>query len=198
MSLITLRIENKDGYVPLLKGNIFFRALQIKEDIAKQAVSGLSGAVCHKSSNSVGSSLGVSAVGLGLANEVYVLLCLHTADPSSAVRPSHCLYNFVQAKQHHVEQGHTEPLNDYFNHQVDAIWRGLHQGRRTTVFPNPEIFRELACGSQGAAWRDSQAKAAQLQHFLSVATKIMTLSPARPQGPHVPSPQRSPGHRTFL
>lgn len=143
-------------------------------------------------------SLGASAVGLGLANEVYVLLCLHTVDPSSAVRLSHCLYNFVQAKQHHIEQGHTEPLNDYFNHQVDAIWRGLHQGRRTIVFPNPEIFRELACGSQGAAWRDSQAKAAQLQHFLSVATKIMTLSPARPQGPHVPSPQHNPGHRTFL
>lgn len=128
-------------------------------------------------------SPGASAVGLGLANEVYVLLCLHTADPSSAVHLSHCLYNFVQAKQHQIQQGHTDPLNDYFNHQVDAIWRGLHKGRRTIVFPNLDIFRELACDSQGAAWRDGHAKAAQLQHFSSVATKIMTPPPARPQGP---------------
>lgn len=41
MSLITLWIENKDGYISWLKGKIFFRVLQIKQNIVKQGVNEL-------------------------------------------------------------------------------------------------------------------------------------------------------------
>lgn len=76
----------------------------------------------------------------------------------------------------YIQQGHTEPLTNYFSHKDDVIWRGLHKGWRTIAFPNP-ILPELAPGSQGAAWSDGQAKAAKLKHFLSVTSKIKTHCP---------------------
>lgn len=59
-------------------------------------------------------SLGASAVGLGLANKVYVLLSLRTADPNSAESFSviACTVWSRPKDIKYMQQGHNEPLNN--------------------------------------------------------------------------------------
>lgn len=114
---------------------------------------------------------------MGLANKVCVLLCLCAADPSFAESSVIACMVWSRPKGiKYTQQGHTEPLTNYFSLKVDAVWRGLHKGWRAIAFSNP-ILTELAPGSQAAAWSNGQDKAAKLKHFLSVTTKIKTLCP---------------------